>query len=160
MVHKVSNLAQEVFPEEHGHRVTLQLGAGVRGQRLRLGRVHALTQLMVVPLDPKPPKLRQEDEGEGASSAQHLCRNAKHSEWPIERCCCEGTVRTAGGKGIDLKMKSVSIPHGHLDTECSPPQSGKISRNKKDLFVCSSSKTQNNQMVQLYNPQGQRARIN
>lgn len=74
---KVANLAQEVFPVDCSCCVTFQLGAGVRGQRLQLFRVHCVTQLMVSPLNPVTPKLRQEDERKGAFSAQHLSQNVK-----------------------------------------------------------------------------------
>lgn len=68
----MANLAQEVFSVDHGRRVTFQLGAGVRGQRLQLLRVQRLDQLMVGAFNPVTPKLWQEDEREGTFSAQHL----------------------------------------------------------------------------------------
>lgn len=72
----MANLAQEVFPEECGSCVTFQLGAGVWGQRLQLLCVHrGVTELMVGPLNPVPPKLWQEDERKGTFSAQHLSQN-------------------------------------------------------------------------------------
>lgn len=72
-MHKVANLAQEVFSVECGCCVTFQLGAGVWGERLQL---LCVIQLMVGPLNPVAPKLRQEDERKGAFSAQHLSENA------------------------------------------------------------------------------------
>lgn len=68
----VTNLAQEVFAVDCGCRVTFQLGPGGWRKRLQLLRVHRVAQLMVGPLDPVPTELRQQDEREGAFSAQHL----------------------------------------------------------------------------------------
>lgn len=71
-LHKRTNLAKEVFAVDCGRSVALQLGARVWGQRLQLLAVGRVAQLVVRPLDPVTPKLRQEDEREGALSAQHL----------------------------------------------------------------------------------------
>lgn len=67
-----ANLAEEVFPVERGRGVALQLGACVRGQRLRLFAVRRVAQLVVGAFDPVTPELRQKDERKGALSAQHL----------------------------------------------------------------------------------------
>lgn len=72
-----TNLSQKVFAVECGCGVALQLGVGVRGQRLQLLRVRRVAQLVVGPLDPVASKLRQEDERKRAFSAQHLFQNAK-----------------------------------------------------------------------------------
>ncbi len=77
MLHRVSHLAQEVFPVDCSCCVTFQLGSSVRGQRLQLLCVHCVTQFVVRPFNPVAPKLRQEDERKGAFSAQHLPKDAK-----------------------------------------------------------------------------------
>ena len=60
-----------MFAEDLARGVALQLGAGVGG-----GDPEGLAggHLMVGPLDPVAPELRQEDEREGAFSAQYLVR--------------------------------------------------------------------------------------
>ena len=66
------HLAQEVSPVDLGSGVTLQLGACGGGQGLDLLIVTRVPQLMIGALDPVAPKLRKQDEREGAPSAQHL----------------------------------------------------------------------------------------
>lgn len=66
-----------MFPEEHSHCVTFQLGPSVWGQRLERLCVSCLAQLMVGPLNPEAPKLWQEDKRKGAFSPQNLFQNEK-----------------------------------------------------------------------------------